>query len=688
MSQKKVEELLSKMTIEEKVGQLTQYGTSIYGGVNSPSEDYIRAGRYGSFICFFEPETINHLQKLAVEESRLGIPILFANDVIHGYKTIFPIPLAEACSWNPELAEKAAYIAAKEASSEGTKWTFAPMVDISRDSRWGRVAEGAGEDTYLGRKMAQARVKGFQGEDYSANDRVVACAKHYVGYGAGEGGRDYNSVDMSLQTLHETYLPPFKAAIDAKVGTVMSAFHSFNGIPCTTNKYLLTEILKKTLGFKGVVVSDWDAVNEILQHRFAGTKADAVKAAIEAGVDIDMGSAYFDEVLAEMVAKGVVPIEVLDNAVRKVLQLKYDCGLFDNPYVDVNLHKSVILCDEHIKVARQSARESMVLLKNEGILPLKKTTKKIAVVGPLADDAKSMLGCWSCLGSEHNSVSILKGIQNAVSDKCTIVANQKAASKADVIVAVVGEISNLSGEGKNRTDIGLPDNQLQFLNELKATGLPLVVVLCNGRPLSIPWVAENADAILEAWHGGIQAGNAVADILFGDYNPSGKLVNTFPYAAGCLPFYYNHLSTGRPPLKHIIHTSKYMDAPIDPVFCFGYGLSYTKYKYSDLKVNCDNDSFTASAVIKNEGKIPGDEVVQLYVSDLVASRVRPVKELKGFDKLHLDAGQAIEVSFTVPYSELGFYDYDMNYIVEPGDFKVWIGPNCCEGLEGMFTINR
>jgi beta-glucosidase len=726
--EKKINDLISKMTIEEKVGQLTQIVPSLYGAFEeiitklvegeisyqefqamekNYHKDEIREGILGSMGGVTGAEISNELQKIAVEESRLGIPILFGLDIIHGYKTIFPIPLAEACSWDMELIEKTAEIAAKEASAAGIHWTYAPMVDVSRDPRWGRVAEGSGEDTFLASVIAAARVRGFQGEDLSGPERILACAKHFAAYGGAVGGRDYNTVDMSLQTLHEVYLPPFKAAVSAGVGTIMSAFNDLNGIPCTVNKYLLTDVLREQFGFKGFVVSDANSIAEVVVHGESIDRKEASKKAIMAGLEMDMSHGTYQQDLPEQIKNGEIPEAVLDKAVRRVLRVKFRLGLFENPYrTSRELEEKTLLASEHVEVAREMAQRSIVLLKNsDNILPLKKNLKKIAVIGPLADNQKEMLGTWAVTGDPNEVVTVLSGIQSAVDKETEIVYAKgcevtgdkgldfngviQLANESDVIIAVVGENADMSGEASSRMDLNLPGRQEELLKALHQTGRPVVVVLINGRPLSIPWAAENVSAIVEAWQLGIQSGNAIADVLFGEYNPSGKLVATFPYSVGQVPIYYNHPRTGRPAGK-IKFTSKYIDGPSEPLYPFGFGLSYTTFKYENLTLPSSEFTKDSKVIINvdvlNTGERSGEEIVQLYISDVTASRVRPVKELKGYSKVSLQPGERKTVSLELETKHLGFYNNEMEYVIEPGLFKVYIGPNSKEGQEAEFTV--
>ncbi|HEY9075770.1 MAG TPA: beta-glucosidase BglX [Anaerolineaceae bacterium] len=724
--EQKIDALLAKMTLEEKAGQLTQLPSAFSDlpgddatTANNPDtiqksrreqhEELIRQGGVGSYLGVQGAAVINRLQKIAVEESRLGIPLIFGLDVIHGYRTMFPIPLAEACSWEPDLARRAAEAAAREASAAGLNWTFAPMVDIARDARWGRIAEGSGEDPYLGSAFAAARVQGFQGSDPADPDHLAACAKHYVAYGGAVGGRDYNTVEMALQTLHDIYLPPFKAAVDAGVLTLMSAFNDLNGVPASANPYTLTTVLRGQFGFKGFVVSDWNSIGELIPHGFAADRRDAARQALPAGADMDMCTESYRYEIADLVKSGALPLEVVDLAVRRVLRVKFLLGLFDNPYRSTSEKETkTLLAPEHLALAREAGRKAIVLLKNEHqTLPLSRSLKKLAVVGPLADSQADMLGSWSFTASPKDVVTILEGIKTAVAPGCEVFhaegcavlsANEfdekaaqavSLAQAADVVVAVVGETADMSGEAASRMSLGLPGEQETLLRRLAATGKPLVVVLVNGRPLSIPWVAEHASAILETWQLGVQAGHAVADVLFGDFNPSAKLAATFPYSAGQEPIYYNHPNTGRP-ANDTKFTSKYIDGPVEPLYPFGYGLSYTTFAYRDLEITPTEASagepIQVSVTLQNTGAVTGTEVAQLYIADLVASRVRPVKELKGFQKVTLPAGEAQKITFILEQDSLAFYNPAMQRVVEPGKFQVWVGPNSQEGLCGEFQI--
>jgi beta-glucosidase len=704
---KKVEALLSQMTLAEKVGQLTLFSGTYDSGVVKPEQkELIKQGRLGSVLFVRGAKATNEAQRIAVEESRLKIPLLFGLDVIHGYKTIFPLPLAEAASWDPKAAERAAAVSAREAAAAGVRWTFAPMVDIARDPRWGRVAEGSGEDPFLGAVMAAARVRGFQGNDLSNLGSVLACVKHFAAYGAVEAGRDYNSVDVSEKTLREVYLPPFKAALDAGAGSLMSAFNDLSGLPATANRFLLTEVLRNEWGFQGVVVSDWNSVGELIIHGLVGTTSDAAQAAFSAGVDVDMEGGVFAESLAALVKRGTISEGAIDNSVRRVLQSKVSLGLFDHPYADETREQAVMLSPEHLREALEMARKSIVLLKNDhDILPLSKDTRTIVVIGPLADNKKEPLGCWSAEGQPSTVVTVLEAIKRKVSPTTKIVYEQgceiegdvtdgfaaaiRAARGAEVAIVVVGEGASMSGEAASRAYLDLPGVQEELVKAIHQTGTPVVLVLMNGRPLTIGWESANVPAILETWFLGVRCGDAIADVLFGDFNPGGKLPITFPRTVGQVPLYYNHKNTGRPPSAKK-DTSRYLDVPVTPLFPFGYGLSYTKFNYSNLALSAPaikrNGKLIVSVEVENVGQRAGDEVVQLYLRDVVASMTRPVKELKGFSRITLQPGEKKTVRFTVNREHLGFYNRAMRYTVEPGTFRVWLGGNSVEGLEASFEV--
>ncbi len=708
----KVENLLARMTLEEKVGQLEQMSIGFTDFTDDVAEK-VKRGEVGLFLRLFGVNEANTIQRIAVEESRLGIPILFSEDIIHGFRTTFPIPLGEACTWDPELVRRNAEIAAKESRSEGIRWTYSPMVDVARDARWGRIAEGTGEDPYLGAVLAVAKVKGFQGTDLTSPHSVAVCLKHYAGGGAAIAGKEYNSLDMSERMLREIYMPPFKAGVEAGALTLMSGFNSLNGLPPAANSYLLNDILRKEWGFNGFIVTDWETIPELLVHGIAADSADAAKISLMSGVDAEMTSDLFGKFLPELVRNGVIPESAVDQACRRILTVKFMIGLFEDPYTDPDLGEKVLLQPEHIAAARDAARKSIVLLKNEdNLLPLRKNIGSIAVIGPLADNKREPLGTWA-LGRPENVVTVLEGIQKKApntriryakgseilgDDESGIAEAVEIAGDADVALVVVGEAAGMSGEAASRTSLDIPGVQKKLLQAVYETGTPVVVLLMNGRPLTIPWMAENIQAILETWHLGIQAGNGIADVVFGDYNPSGKLSVTFPRNVGQVPIYYNYDMTGRPPKEGDLRSSLpnagnvagYFDIAATPLFPFGYGLSYTTFQYSGLSIDKDSigpfGTVTVKADIENTGKVAGEEIVQLYIRDGVASLARPVKELKGFDKVYLQPGQQKSVSLTLGPEELGMYDRDMNFVVEPGIFDVWVGWNSNEGLHGTFEV--
>lgn len=713
--EEKIKDLLEKMTLEEKVGQLQQCGPSLVGAfevsfselldmmfdgkiseaefgrlMSTAQEDFheedLRAGKIGSYNGIKNAATANKLQKIAVEETRLGIPLVFGYDVIHGYRTIMPIPLAEACAWDPALWEKTARVAAKEATAAGIHMTFAPMVDVAKDARWGRVSEGAGEDAYLSSLFGMAKVKGFQSEDLSKEDAMVACVKHFAGYGAAEAGRDYNRVDMSMQRFYEEYLPPYEACIKAGARAIMPAFNDINGVPCSVNKWLLTNILREKWRFDGMTVSDANAIAECVNHGIAEDKSDASRQAIEAGMDMDMSSNSYSESLVQLVQNGVVKEEVLDRAVADVLRIKCELGLFEHPYqTSEEREKEELLKPEYRTLARETAGKSMVLLKNEGVLPLKNGTR-VGVVGGLADNRGEMTGAWAIGANPEECISIVDAC-NVQGIDYIYIKNLEEIENCDVVVVSLGETKDQSGEAASRSDITIPEEQMELLDELVKSGKPVITVLFNGRPLALGAVAEKADAILEAWYPGIEAGNAILDILFGRVNPSAKLTTTFPYASGQCPMYYSHINTGRPGGKGKF-TSKYLDTPLEPVYPFGYGLSYTTYNYQDLEVVESREAFIASATITNIGEVAGEEIVQCYIRDLVAQRVRPVKQLKAFEKIKLDPGESKKISFTIPYQELGYYNNEMEYIVEEGTFEIFIGKNSEDCLSQKIVLYR
>jgi beta-glucosidase len=703
----KINRLLAQMTLEEKIGQLQQLDGEANGNYRPEHLELARRGLLGSTLNVRGAARSNELQRAAVEGSRLKIPLIFGFDVIHGYRTIFPIPLGEASSWDTEAVERAASIAAREARAAGVHWTFAPMLDIARDARWGRIAEGAGEDPFLGAQVGRARVRGFQGTDYSAPEKVLACAKHWVAYGAAEAGRDYNTTDMSETTLREIYLPPFKAARDAGVGTFMSAFNDLSGVPATANAFILTKILRDEWKFDGFVVSDYTAVEELLKHGVAANEQEAARLALSAGVEMEMVSRLYGKHLAQLVRDGKLSQSTIDEAVRRILRIKFRLGLFDRPYADPARESVMIMNSVHRQAARRIAARSMVLLKNEReTLPLSKSVKSIAVIGPLGDSQKDIIGSWSGDGNASDAVTLLDGIKEKVSSQtkvtytkgCAVDADStagfdaavEAARAADVAIVAVGESAEMTGEASSRSSLDLPGRQLELVQAIQATGKPVVVVLMNGRPLSINWIAENSPAILETWFAGTEGGNAIADVLFGDVNPGGKLPVTFPRSAGQCPIYYNHKNTGRPPDANNKYTSKYLDVSWTPLFPFGYGLSYTKFKLTNLQLSAQSipasGQVTASVEVENTGAREGDEVVQLYIRDVASSVTRPVKELKGFERITLRPAEKRRVTFTLGPEQLGFYNRDMRFTVEPGEFKVFAGTNSQEGLEASFSV--
>jgi len=703
----RIDALIARMTLAEKLGQLQQLDGEGTGNFRPEQMDLLRKGLLGSTLNVRGAQRTNQLQHVAVDESRLKIPNLFGFDVIHGYRTIFPIPLAEASSWEPKSAERSTSIAAKEAYATGLRWTFAPMVDIARDPRWGRITEGAGEDPFLGAAFARARVRGFQGSDYSAPGRILACAKHWVAYGAAEGGRDYNTTDMSEHTLREIYFPPFKAAVDAGVGTFMSSFNDLNGVPTSANPFTLTKVLRGEWKFDGFVVSDYTAVKELINHGIAATDKDAAEAAINAGVDMEMVSRLFNQQGPELLKEGKLSQATIDEAVRRILRIKFRLGLFEHPYTDEAAESGSLLTAANRAAAREIAGQSMVLLKNDHeLLPLSKTISSIAVVGPLADDRRAPLGWWSGDGHDEDTVTALAGIRAKVSPQtkviyakgCEILGDSttgfaeavSAARQADIAIVFVGEAKEMVGEAASRSSLDLPGRQMDLVKEVAATGKPTIVVLINGRPPTIGWIVDKVPAILEAWMGGTEAGNAIADVLFGDVNPGGKLPVTFPRVVGQVPIYYNHLNTGRPPEANNRYTSKYLDVPWTPQFPFGYGLSYTQFKMTNLQLSEQqiktDGTLRISVDVENIGKRSGDEVVQLYIRDVAASMARPIKELKGFKRITLKPGEKQRVEFILGPEHLGFYNREMKFVVEPGEFKVMLGSSSEDVVEKSFVV--
>lgn len=704
----KVTELMAKMTLEEKIGQLNQYNDDITatGPITKDADKagQVRVGKLGSILNAIGAKNTKNWQDQAMQ-SRLKIPLLFGQDVIHGFRTTFPIPLGETATWDMNLIEKSARIAATEASAYGIHWTFAPMVDIGRDPRWGRVMEGAGEDTYLGTLVGKARVKGFQGNGLGNKDAVMACAKHFAAYGAAVGGRDYNSVDMSLRQLHETYLPPFKAVSDIGVATFMNSFNDINGIPATGSKYLQRDLLKGAWNFQGFVVSDWGSIGEMIPHGFAKDNKDAALKAIIAGSDMDMESRSYTNHLAELVKEGKVDIQLVDDAVRRILTKKYELGLFDDPYRFINekREKEQANNPEHRKFAREIGAKSIVLLKNENqLLPLSPTTKKVAIIGPFAKATVENHGFWSIAFPDdsqrivtqfdgikaqldkNSELLYAKGCNANDNDKSLFAEAVETAKKADVVIMTLGEGHAMSGEAKSRSNIHFSGVQEDLLKEIAKTGKPIILMINAGRPLVFDWASENIPTIVYTWWLGTEAGNSIADVLFGKINPGGKLPMTFPRNEGQIPIYYNHYNTGRPAKNNTDrnYVSAYIDLDNDPAYPFGFGLSYTTFQYSDVNVSATqlkgNQTLTASVTLTNSGNYDGEEVVQLYIRDLVGKVVRPVKELKGFQKIFLKKGESKTVSFNITPEDLKFYDDELNFDWESGEFDIMIGTNSAQ----------
>jgi len=728
-----IDALMKKMTVDEKIGQLNLPGSGdIVTGQASNSDigKKIQEGKVGGLFNIKTVEKIRAVQKIAVEQSRLKIPMLFGMDVIHGYETVFPIPLGLSCTWDMKAIERSARIAAKEASADGINWTFSPMVDISRDPRWGRISEGSGEDVYLGSQIARAMVKGYQGNGEYKNYNLMACVKHYALYGAAEAGRDYNTTDMSRVKMFNEYLPPYKAAVDAGVGTVMASFNEVDGVPATGNKFLMTEVLRKQWGFKGFVVTDYTGINEMIDHGLGDLQTVSARA-LNAGIDMDMVGEGFLLTLKKSLQEGKVTMVQIDASCRLILEAKYKLGLFQDPfrYCDPNRAKTDIFTDANRSEARAIAAQSFVLLKNQGnILPIKKTGT-IALIGPLADAKENMPGTWSVAANFSKAISVLAGLQAAVGNNARIIyakgSNLDAdslfeeragmfgkgfnrdrrsaqaiideavavAKQSDVVVAALGESAEMSGESSSRSDIEIPQAQQNLLMALLKTGKPVVLVLFTGRPLALKWENDNIPAILNVWFGGSEAGSAIADVLFGDVNPSGKLSTTFPQNVGQIPLYYNHKNTGRPLAEgkwFQKFRSNYLDVTNDPLYPFGYGLSYTNFTYSTVELSRpairSTETLTATVTVTNSGAATGKEVVQLYIRDMVGSSTRPVKELKGFQKIELKAGETKKISFRISVNDLKFYNYDLKYAAEPGDFKVFIGGNSRDVKEADFKL--
>lgn len=728
-----IAELMGKMTLEEKIGQinLVSVGFDVTGPrVSEDVEEKIVNGQVGAVFNTYTPVAVRKLQELAISKSRLGIPLLFAFDVVHGHRTIFPVPLGLAASWDMELIEKSARIAAEEASAEGLNWTFSPMVDITRDPRWGRICEGSGEDAWYGSRVAEAMVRGYQGEDLAARNTVMACIKHFALYGGAMSGRDYSTVDMSLLKMTEDYMPPYKAAVEAGAGSVMTSFNDINGVPATANRWLLTEVLREQWGFEGFVVSDYTAVEELIPFGVAKDELDAARLSLEAGVDMDMVSEIMVDHIGALIEEQIVDPQLVDEACRRILEAKYKLGLFDDPYryADEQRGRDIPLSKDYRNAAMEIATQSMVLLKNENeILPLKREGS-IALIGPLASSRRDVIGNWSGGGRAADAVSVEEGMRKLLGKDVLIhtakganITNDtlllyklnangggldyhnpakllkealRAARKSDVIVAVVGESQGMSGESASRSHIGIPQSQVDLLKALKKTGKPLVIVLMNGRPLTLEWENEHADAILETWFAGTEAGNAIARVLYGESNPSGKLTATFPRNIGQIPIFYNHKNIGRPYGGDMLDKfkSQYLDVSNEPLFPFGFGLSYTTFSYGELHLSSTElgnpGSLSISVEVSNTGSYTGEEVVQLYVQDLVASVTRPVKELKAYQKISLSPGDTRKLTFTLSPDDLRFYNAQLEYINEAGAFKVYVGTNSRDVQEAGFQLVR
>lgn len=728
--EKKIDVLMSKMTLEEKVGQMNQYngfwdvtGPAPVGGTAEQKYENIKKGLVGSMLTVRGVKEVKAVQKIAVEQTRLGIPLIIGFDVIHGYKTLSPIPLAEAASWDLKAIEKSAETAASEAAASGINWTFGPMMDVSKDARWGRVMEGAGEDSYLGSKVAVARVKGFQGDNtFKSPLRIAATAKHFAAYGFVESALEYNASEVSNNTLFNQVLPPFKAAVDAGLKTVMTSFNTINGIPASGDKFLLRDVLKNKWGFNGFVISDWASIREMIPWGFSKDENAAAISAVEAGTDMDMEGGIYVPYLIDLVKQGKVKQEFVDDAVRRILRVKYELGLFDNPYrfLDEKREKEVIGSKANREAVLDMAKKSIVLLKNDtNLLPLKKSGQKIVLLGSLAESKNSPLGSWRIAADSNTAVSVLEGMQQYkgnslnyvkgldlttveptfltevqynTTDKSGFEAAKNAAKDADVVVMVLGEHGFSTGEARSRTNLDLPGLQQEFLEEIYKVNPNIVLVLNNGRPLTISWAAEKIPTIVEAWQLGTETGNALAQVLYGDYNPSGKLPMSFPRNIGQVPIAYNHYSTGRFTNKdNNVFWSHYSDVEKTPLYPFGYGLSYTTFEYSNLKINkktfSKGEKVEVSVDLKNTGKVTGKEVAQLYLHDEFASVAKPVKELKGFEMVELKAGETKTITFTLTDAELGFYNHQNEFVVEPGTFKVMVGGNSDATLSDQFEVN-
>jgi len=713
----KAEELLASMSLEEKAGQMTQYDWG-FNPINPDTGlsqhdlliEQIAQGKVGSVFNLSGADEANHLQRLVIDKTANKIPLLIGRDVIHGYRTVFPIPLAQASAWNPELAGQTAAAASREALADGVAWVFAPMIDITRDPRWGRIAESIGEDPYLASAYAKAWVEGAQ-TDTGPGMAAASCPKHYAGYGLAEAGRDYNTVDLSDRVLREVILPPFREAVEAGALSIMASFNEVNGIPACANRYLLTTILREEWGFQGIAVSDYNALRELITHGVAADEEEACEISIKAGLDMDMASGIYIRYLPKLVREGKVPQQLVDDAVLRILAVKLKLGLFEQPFVPVAATEYSSLPEAHLSLARQSARESIVLLRNEcETLPLNKGISSIAVIGPLADNRKDPLGCWAFDGRPEDVVSLLDGIRKAASpltaihyaEGCSLGLETESGSElqsgialaldairnADIVVMALGEAFDMSGEARCRTELDLPGGQRKLVEAAAALGKPIVAVLLSGRPLTIPWLLDKADAIVQAWHLGVQSGHAIADVLFGDYNPSGRLTATFPRSVGQIPIYYYRKKTGRPPAG--VYSSYYIDSTTDPLYPFGYGLSYTSFRYGSISCANDRigkeDAFDITIDITNTGSRSGEEVVQCYIRDEAASVTQPLKKLIAFSKLRIEPGETATVSFRIPASSLAILDSNMNLTVEPGHFTLWVGPSSAEGESICLTV--
>ncbi|HBH25456.1 MAG TPA: glycosyl hydrolase [Cytophagales bacterium] len=710
-----IDSLMQEMTLEEKLGQLTAFssGWDVTGPVlNEEYEKDVKAGRCGTLFNAHGVAYVTKLQKMAVEETRLGIPLLFGYDVIHGYKTTFPIPLAESCSWDLELIEKSTSMSAKEAAASGLNWTYNPMVDISRDPRWGRVAEGAGEDQFLGSQIAAAKVRGIQGSSLDDPLTLAACVKHFAAYGAAQAGRDYHTVDMSEIVFKEYYLPPYRAAIEAGAASVMTSFNELFGVPASGSTYLMQDLLRDELGFKGLLVTDYTSINEMVNHGYASDLQHAGELALKAGVDMDLqGSVYLDH-LKKSLEEGAITMDQINRSVKRVLEIKYNLGLFEDPflYLDEDREKDLVMSEEMYEHSFESGKRSIVLLKNEAyngkeLLPLKEPGN-IALIGPLGNNDKDILGTWKASGTSSERTTILQGLKSRYPDAniqfaegCGAIEEDRSgfseaiqtARNADLVILAIGESAPLSGEASSRTDIGLPGVQEELVKEIQKLNKPIVALVLAGRPLTISHLEESVPAILYTWHLGSRMGDAVAAVLAGDYNPSGKLTMTFPRNVGQIPIHYNMKNTGRPYNPKDSYTTRYLDAPNDPLYPFGFGLSYTSFNYSDLTLSTSSismdDSLEVSVEVTNSGEMAGEEVVQLYIRDLVGSITRPVKELKGFEKIMLEPGETKTVRFTLSVDDLKFYNGKLDYVAEPGRFKVFIGGSSVDVLEKDFELN-